>query len=165
MAAGDDVRWTDISTIQAATTGKPIGRIVASGVTVLADNTQVAIPFSGTDDIDTHGYHDPAVNNTRVTPSLAGYYRFAATGFFEAQTTPVVSDVNLRKNGTSNLAPAWRNVGQIQAFSGEVTALVSMNGTSDYIELVMRQDSAGADNTNQSSQFSSVLEWEYVRPL
>jgi hypothetical protein len=144
---------------------KPLGRIVASGSQVLADNTQVAITFSGTDDIDTHGQHNPASNNTRVTPNVAGYYRFSGTVFFAAQTTPVISDAGFRLNGTTNIAAAGRFVpGSGNGFSLSSTVMQLMNGTTDYVELMARQDSAGADDTNQSSQFSSVMEWEYLGP-
>jgi hypothetical protein len=159
-AAGDPVYTSDITDI----TGRPVGRIVASGTQALADNTQVAIEFSGGDTYDTSGAHSPSTNNTRVTPTVEGYYRFYGTVFFAAQSTPVVSDVCFRLNGTTNLAPGNRSVPSTQAFSLSCTTLRNMNGTTDYVELMARQDSAGADDTNQSSQFSSVLEWEYLRP-
>lgn len=164
-AVGQRLTATLLQQLADYTVNRPIGRIVASGTTALADNTQVAVPFSGTDDIDTAGIHNPSSNNTRVTPTTAGYYRFIGTGFFEAQTTPVVSDVNIRKNGSTNLPPAGRYPGATQAFSLPAQVEVEMNGTTDYVELVVRQDSAGADNTNQSVQFSSVLEWEFLRPV
>lgn len=157
---GDIIYAADLNTLLNA----PIGRIVASGTQVLADNTQVAVQFSGTDDIDTHGFHNPASNNTRITPTVAGYYRFTGMAFFEGQTTPGTIDASFRLNGSTNLAPAWRGPGSTLSMSGPTTVLQLMNGSTDYVELMARQDSAGADNTNQSSQFSSVVEWELVRP-
>lgn len=160
-------RWTATLAQELAdyTVNRPIGRIVASGTQALADNTTVAITFSGTDEIDTHAFHNPSVNNTRVTPTVEGYYMFRGIGFFQAQATPVISETTIRKNGSTMLPAAGRYPGSTQAFSLPAIVFVEMNGTTDYVELTMLQDSAGADNTNQSVQFSSTLEWEFLRPL
>ena len=167
VASGAPILASTINDIIRGTLNRPTGRMVASAAQALADNTQVAILFAA-EDFDSANFHSTSSNTSRVTPSKAGQYRFTATGFFEAQTaTTVVSDVNIRFNGATNLAPGAR-VGVPpagQAFSLSCTVLIEMNGTTDYIELIMRQDSAGADNTNQSIQVSSALEWEYVREL
>lgn len=147
------------------TVNRPIGRIVASGTQALADNTLTAIQFSGTDDIDTGGHHNPSSNNTRITPNVAGYYEILVMGFFQAQATPVISEVSVRLNGATSLAPAGRYPGSTQAFSLPSYVYQEMNGTTDYIELMMLQDSAGADSTNQSIQFSSVIQWQLLRPV
>lgn len=162
--AGQIVDDADFTIISESSATRPHGRLVASGTQALADNTQVAVQYS-TEDWDSHGFHSTVTNNSRVTPNVPGYYRVWVTTFFDPQTTPVVSDTNIRKNGSSNVAPANRGVGQAVAFSQACTAEVEMNGTTDYFEHVCRQDSAGADSTNQSSQFSSVMEWEKVRDL
>lgn len=164
LGAGQIADDGDFTTIAESSSQRPIGRLVASGTQALADNTQVAIQYS-TEDWDTHGFHSTVTNNSRVTPNVSGYYRVWVTTFFDLQTTPVVSDTNVRKNGSSNLAPASRGVGQTVAFSQDCTVEVEMNGTTDYFEHVARQDSAGADSTNQSSQFSSVMEWAKTRDL
>ncbi len=166
VASGAVINASTINDIIRATLNRPTGRLVASGAQALADNTQVAILFS-TEAFDSANFHSTSSDTSRVTPSKAGQYRFSATGFFESQASPVFSDVNFRFNGTTHLAPAER-VGVPpagSAFSLACTVLIEMNGTTDYIELMMRQDSGGADNTNQSVQYSSVLEWEYVREL
>jgi hypothetical protein len=164
VAAGDRIDASDISTLEDYTIGKPLVRLTASGTQALADNTQVSIAFS-VEDIDTHGFHDTVTNNSRITPNVAGYYRLTGTVFYATQTTPVVSDINIRKNGSSNPAPGDRLVGQVQTFSLSCTVIQSANGTTDYFEIVARQDSAGANNTAQSVQFSSVFEAEFLRPL
>jgi hypothetical protein len=159
----------------------PLCRVTASGVQSLADATQVAIQFAGSDDIDTHGMHDAVTNNTRFTPNLPGYYRFNGTYFTASLVNGSVVDVNVRKNGSTNLPPADRKggasghtvttsgtpstIGGSNAFSTSTSVLVEMNGTTDYVELVARQDSNGARDTNQSSQFSCVFEGKFERPL
>lgn len=167
VAAGGRINASTINDIIRGTLNKPAGRLVATSTQALADNTQVAILFgSGSTVFDTHAFHSESSNTSRVTPNVAGVYRISGTGFFATQATPNISDVCIRKNGSTNQAAAWRYAASsTQAVSGITQIEIEMNGSTDYFELVMRQDSAGADDTNQSSQFSSALEWEYVRSL
>ena len=127
-------------------------------------NTAVAITFT-TEDIDTHGFHDNVTNNSRVTPTVAGIYTVRGAVVFEALTTPVFTAVWIRKNGSTGLPPAARTPGGTSAGGIYTAALVTFNGTTDYVELIGQQDSAGADNTNVSSQYTSVLELVYERPV
>ena len=143
---------------------KPIGRIVADSTQTMADDTQVAIAFAAADEIDTHGQHNPSSNNTRVTPNVAGYYRFTGTVFFIALTSGQTIDATFRKNGTTSLPASGRKQGATVQESVHTTVIVSMNGSTDYMELTGRQNSAGSSTTNQSLQFSSVMEWEYIGP-
>lgn len=162
--AGAPLAVSEFLTLVDKTINKPVCRLVASGQQALPDNTATAINFT-TEDVDTHGFHDNAVNPSRITPTRAGWYTVRGTVFFETQATPVISAAWIRKNGATNLPPAGRDVPGTQAFSRDSAALVAFNGTTDYVELIAQQDSAGADNTNQSSQFSSVLECIYERDL
>jgi len=181
VAAGDPVESADITGIADYTTSKPLVRLVVNGTQSIPDNTQTAIQFAGADDIDTHGFHDPASNNTRITPTVAGYYDARGTYFTATLSSCTTMDCNIRKNGSSNLAPAARfggaaghtvttsgtpsTIGTGNAFAASCQALVSMNGSTDYVELIVRQDSAGAINANASSQFSSAFELIFERPL
>ncbi len=152
----------------------PLGRIVASGTQSLADATAVAITFSGTDDIDTHNQHNPASNNTRITPNVAGYYRFKGTVAFSARDD--YNDINayFRLNGTTALAPAWRSSYATDSgnsllsgvFMASTECIQAMNGSTDYVELIANQNNAAnvAQITNQSGQYSSAVEWQYLGP-
>lgn len=161
---GDVIYAADINAILNATTQKPIGRAVQSVAQALADATFVAITFT-TEEYDTGNFHDNSTNTSRVTPTLAGYYQFVGTVSFEGTSTPVAVDVHIRKNGSSSVPGTTRNLGATTILGQQVTATVAMNGTTDYVELMGRQDSAGADNTQVNLPITSVLEWEYVRPL
>ena len=153
-----------------------VGRLVPSGAQTLADNTQVALAFNA-EDFDTGGFHSTSVNNSRVTPTVAGYYDVRGTFFTSSLVTGVTIDVNIRSNGSVNHAPGSRlggaaghtvngtAIAAANAFSVSTCAILACNGTTDYFELMARQNSAGDDDTNQSSQFSSVLEWSFLRPL
>lgn len=170
--AGEELPAALLEALAATTITKPIGRLIQQPASqALADNTAVALTFgTGSTVYDTaaSAFHSEVTNNTRVTPTIAGYYRFTGVAFFETEATPVVASANFRFNGTTNLAAAWRagtaSVG-LQAFSGLTQVTIAMNGSSDYVELMALQDSAGADNTNTSVHFSSTLEWEFIRSL
>lgn len=144
--------------------GKPIGRLVQATLQSLADATRVAVTFgTGSTVIDTHAFHSESVNTSRITPTKAGYYRFSGFGFWAAQTTPVSTDVTFRLNGTTSLPSAWRGLGTTVAGSGFTQVEQLMNGTTDYMELTIDQDSSGAVNSNVSVNFTSSVEWEFIR--
>lgn len=143
---------------------KPIGRLVAQSTQSLADNTNVPINFgSGSTVYDTNGFHSESVNISRITPTIAGYYRFYGVGFFGIETSPVSASVAWRLNATTYQAGAYRSPGFGVAYSGTAQVDLLMNGSTDYVELMMLQDSSGAITTNVSLQFTSMVEWELIR--
>ena len=171
--SGDPVLAIDSQSIVASTTGRPLIRLVQQTTQTLADNTAVAMQFgAGSEDIDTHNYHDTATNNTRITPTLAGYYRFDFSVMFGARADYANYNAWIRKNGSSNMAPAFRaSWNATGASSNAPTAadsvIVAMDGVSDYVELIAQQDNIAnvSSSTNASVQFSSTLQGEYLRPL
>jgi hypothetical protein len=162
--AGDVIYASDLNAIYDATVGKPIGRATQSAAQALPDASFTAITLTS-EEFDTHDFHSTTTNTSRVTPTVGGYYRFTGTVSFEATTTPVAVDVCIRKNGSSLVPGVTRNIGGTTILGQQVTSMVAMNGTTDYVELAGRQDSAGADNTQVNLPITSVLEWEFVRPL
>lgn len=165
--AGDVITSADFNGLADNTEGAGICRLIQQTAQALADNTAVAITFgSGSEDIDTDNWHSTTVNNTRITPDVEGYYEVSGGLSFEAETTPVSATAYARKNGTTNIPPAPRQVGAAITFVLPLTKVtVAMNGTTDYLELIGQQDSAGSDNTVASVQFASVLEVKFLRPL
>lgn len=158
----DDTDWSNIAN---KTYTKNIGRIKRTTTQALADATFVAIQFAD-EDYDTGNYHSTTVNTSRITPTVPGYYRFIGVCLFSAQTTPAFSDTCFRMNGTDQLPGASRGPGNATStFSGTAFATMPFNGTTDYMEFIVRQDSAGADDTNTTSPFIPVVEWEFVRDL
>lgn len=165
--AGAVVDDADFAAITAASSGRQVGRLVQSGTQALANNTQVALTWS-TEDFDTGSFHSTVTNPTRVTPNVPGYYRFTFTAFMGGTMTAnsTIIDANIRTNGVNNIPPGPRDSAGINGgVSLFATVLIPMNGTTDYVELVARQQAGVGTTTNQSQQFSSVLEWEYVRAL
>jgi hypothetical protein len=159
MPAGDPVYADEVESSEQA----PIGRCVASIAQALADNVSVAIGFT-TEEFDSHGQHSTSSNSQRVTPNVPGIYRFDGTVWFEGQVGPVLSDVSFRLNGITYMAGVG-TPGFTTQFSLSTTLLIPMNGTTDYVELVARQNSNTADNTYFLSFLASTLQWKRERAL
>lgn len=170
-AAGDKVLAADVDDIEEATTGKPIVRLTAQSTQNMTNNTNTAITFgASSEDIDTHGYHDTTSNTSRVTPTKEGYYIVYGVVMFGARADYTNVSAWIRKNGSSNLAGGQRfgpSSASSQVHSPAARAIVACNGTTDYVELVGIQVNAAVATqaTNNSSQFSCMLEVTYDRPL
>lgn len=164
MASGDEINAENISDLEDLTIRKPSCRLVQAVVQSIPDNTATAITFT-TEDDDDLGFHDPVTNNTRVTPTIPGWYRFNGTYFSATLTTPVLFAVYFRKNNTGSHPPGKRALYQAGVVSPGVScsALIEMNGTTDYVELVALQDSAGATNTASTGYIACVIECEFSK--
>ncbi len=168
LAAGQLVDEADITTIRQTSDLKPVCRLLPNATQSLANNTNVAIDFQ-TEVIDTHGMHSTSVNISRITPTVAGIYKFTGMLFMVTGNTDYTSvSAFIRLNGTTNLAAAGRegNVVSSSARNAELcSVLQAMNGTTDYIELVALQinTAVAARTTNASGQFNSSLEAEFIR--
>ncbi|MGX6605671.1 hypothetical protein ACWKSP_26585 [Micromonosporaceae bacterium Da 78-11] len=138
----------------------------------IASDTDVALTFgAASEEIDTHAFHDVTVNNSRIIPTVAGYYRLSGTVFWAADTDVISTYSSIGKNG-SIIAPrvraVWPSTATASATrSSPVTAIQSANGTTDYFELFGRQlqAAAAALSTGVSGSFSSVFECEFLRGL
>lgn len=108
-------------------------------------------------------WHSETVNNSRVTPSIPGYYDVRGIVSFQspggsnyAQVTAGVflngvrQDTNVITRPDPTSAPG----------TASVSAFVHCNGTTDYFEIVAGQTNTGglAQNTNAAAGFRSVLE-------
>lgn len=154
MAAGDPILAADYAGIRLATIDRPMVRLTQSAAqAIVAGGT--AITFL-TEDWDPYGYHNTAANQSRITPTRAGYHTIKGGVAFAATAT--VCAVWLRKNGATAIAS-----GQREPITGGATARLLLcqadiyfNGTTDYVE--MMGDPAASINTNNSLQFSCFLE-------
>jgi hypothetical protein len=180
--AGDPVYAADVNAIYNASLAKPLVRLIASGAQSITNNTNTAIIYSGVDDIDTDSFHDPATNNTRITPTKAGYYKASVT-YWTASSVPLsFIETFVRKNGATSLGPVGRlaglaggasntgpAIGTAQTFSVAMECIVSLDGVTDYVEHMVRQaQSSGtlAVNTNVTGvAFSCHFQLEYLRGL
>ena len=98
-----------------------------------------------TKEFDTTTAYD--TSTSRFTPQLAGYYQIS--GGFKIATTQTSMVLTIRKNGVS---------AKLLNFAGSATAglcgsaLVFLNGTTDYIELYGQQDTTAQNTVPQADQ-------------
>ena len=123
--------------------------------TVLAWNNEVTDP---------NGMHDNSTNNSQIIPQTAGYYAPFCVGGW-ASNSSGVRVMYFRRNGSGSdrgwghIAPPCDGDSTIlSTWSGE---LFSMNGSSDYLEVVVSQSSGGsldwATDSNSQHPFFGVV--------
>jgi len=94
---------------------------------------------AGTELCDPSGWHSTTTNPSRITPDIAGTYLVTGTGNLE--TTSFSSSarfyLSIQKNGSNyQEVNMWAN----KYPSTSIATVVNMNGTTDYLELVLFQD-------------------------
>jgi hypothetical protein len=105
-----------------------------------------------TAEYDVGSFHD--VPNRRITPTVSGKYYVQATCLWQSAGTSFVA-LQLKKNGSVTLVVEQRSVnGDTGSFTMDLSTMVEMNGTTDYIEVfaeqksgVSRTISGGSNNT------------------
>ena len=158
--------------LKAATIEKPIVKLIQQSAQSVPSDTDTEILFGpGSEDTDTHGYHDTRTLTHRITPQLAGYYRLTGGVFWGSDTDLISWYSAIAKNGSVQ-APRVRDVLPATATANltrglQVSTILQANGTSDYFSLVGRQlqNTPGALNTLVGSSLVSCLECEFLRPL
>ena len=123
----------------------------------LANDTWVKVQFNN-EQFDIGGYYDPTTNY-RYTPLVAGKYQINARVYI---TYGSASTENIRiaiyKNGAAytlynDYGGSTQSYGSVQIFS-----LIDMNGSSDYLEIYVRQnissDAVYYANQSQGGEFS-----------
>lgn len=129
----------------------------------IPDATDTAITFDGVNSDAWVCWS--AGNATRLTAPVTGRYMAVGTAHFAGNATGVRS-IWVEKTGTSTLArvqhitagaslPTWLNIS---------TPPFDMIGGTDYVRLIVRQNSGGALDVNNSSTFSPSLSLIYLGP-
>ncbi len=108
----------------------------------IPDNTTTVIAFDS-EDYDTSGFHDNAVNNTRITiPALVSRVRLSAVGSFASNVTGE-RILQIRKNGAQNIYnfSLDANTGIATITNLPATTPVFDVSAGDYFEIFVLQDS------------------------
>ena len=130
---------------------------------VVNDSTATKIAFNTTNTTiheDTLGWHSTSIDPTRVTPNVAGIYlvTFAAdlnNGASQTITRAVASIFKNGVNKSSSFLQLNTAVGTIYGFNCSLT--INMNGTTDYFECEVFQDTADATETWEDMWFGVSL--------
>jgi hypothetical protein len=170
-AVGQRITATLLQTLADYGPNKGIVRLIQQSGQNLSDNTDTALSFgAGSEDVDTAGWHDEVTNNTRITPTVAGYYVFTGLLFVPANTDYLNLQVYIRRNGATILPSSARHGPNATNSSRSVQITcdhVLMNGSTDYVEAVGNQDnssSATRTTTSTGSNTSCLFTAEFVRP-
>ena len=127
----------------------PAFRAYRSSDQTVTGSTTTKIQYNA-ETFDTDACYDPTTNY-RFTPNKAGYYEVTAQILFTGSGT--FGEVKIYKNGSA--VSGHRDAGQSGVGYATVTDLISMNGTTDYLEgYCYIQDGAGTENVQGYSDAS-----------
>jgi hypothetical protein len=174
VATGGKWYTSDINTLITLTLNRPLVRLQQQSTQSIPSLTDTAITFGvGSEDIDTHGFHDTSSNTSRIIPNVAGYYQLTGNVWWGNDADLKSYHAAIAKNGSvvaRNRVLLSNNasfVTDATSRSHSAFAILSANGTTDYFELMGQQQqiAAASLSTNAGGSFSSVLECIYLRPL
>jgi len=137
------VAGTNTATLPAATGtvmvsgNMPAFSAYASTSTNIGNATATKVVYV-TKDFDTNSNYSTA--NSRFTPTVAGYYYITGYCYISAPITTSNPTMYVYKNGSAFACQTHSNPSGAYDNSG-ITALVYCNGTTDYIEIYVQQDS------------------------
>jgi hypothetical protein len=150
VAVGDIVYPDVVNAIGLQVSQPAICIVKASGTPAVTIPTGGGPVAMNTDVLDPLNWHDPAVNNTRITPTIPGYYFIVGN----TQLVGATGGTNprrwaaIRQNGGTQtfgqVTPA--SAGAVNMGSQVVIDGLFLNGTTDYIELMAGQDSGSSIN-------------------
>ena len=139
---------------------KPMFLSYGASNIALANDTWVKVQFND-EQYDIGSYYDPTTNY-RYTPLVAGKYLIIGRGYI---TYGSAATENIRiaiyKNGSdytkyNDYGGSTQSYGTVQ-----IVSLIDMNGTSDYLEIYVRQNTSSDGvyyaNQNQGGEFSGFL--------
>lgn len=118
----------------------------SSAQSALTSNTWTKILYQ-TEEFDTNSNYD--TSTSRFTPTVAGYYQVNASVFWPATTT--FSGVRIYKNGSSAKQGQWS--GSASAGNAVVSALIYMNGSTDYLEIYGNTQTSQSTTASQSEVY------------
>lgn len=171
FVAGAPIAVADILALQAATTGKPVVKLVqqaAANQTALASATDQVITFgSGSEEIDTHNWHDVSSNTSRITigTGWAGVYRVDIKIIMAFSTTITSINSCLRKNG-ANLERSGNTkpnaTANVNVAATPLSTLVTL-AAGDYIEAVTTFVASANQATNNSAGSTCTFQLAFER--
>ena len=135
----------------------------ATNTQSLSSLTFVKIQFN-TEEFDTANCYDNATNY-RFTPNVAGYYQVnivSAIGTTGSAVANTQLACNIFKNGSAFKAGGNTLLNNTYDMVAAVSALIYLNGTTDYVEGYLRQISGGSLNT-ATGQTVSYFQASMVR--
>lgn len=125
----------------------PVFAVYASAQNNLTNNTFTKITLN-TEEFDSAGYFD-STTNYRFTPLVAGYYQFICAINVNAAASGVVIAAFF-KNGSEFKRCGQTSLNSASTNSPGGSAIIYMNGSTDYVELYCLQNSGGTVATSNA---------------
>jgi hypothetical protein len=155
------VKFPDAST-QATSAFGPAWSVFSNTNPSTSNTAWVKVPYNQVE-FDTNSSHDAA--NSRIRPNKAGYYRVSLyLQLTQTGTGGLTNWMALYKNGTS-----YRQVSELANYTAsytqslQISTLVYMNGTTDYLEGWWTTNSANAATLTAGTNYT-YFTGEWVRP-
>ena len=123
-----------------------VGAVAAMSADFNVSNaTFTAIPFAGTDYLDTDAFHSTSVNNTRMTipAGKAGKYWVYAGGFLQSGGTTAEAVITIYLNGVSTNGVYTNFIVNSSINNGMRTGAILNLAVADYVECIVYQNSGG----------------------
>lgn len=152
-ASGNTLTATDLNTYvrDLGVTAVCVGRAGGSQAIVTASDTGVLLP---SEDFDTDGIHSTASSTSRFTPVYAGQYLLSGYVQLSASASGNYRQVAQWKNGSGSTLFGFCRQLRFSASLDSVLMFVGVptycNGSTDYLEAVVRHDS-GTNRTVTSA--------------
>jgi len=117
--------------------------------TTLSDNTQTKLP-ANTETYDTNSCYD--TSTYKFTPTVAGKYLCYGQVNIQGGTINTIAQIYLRKNGSTVKMSIDRYAGDGDIIA-QVEAVIDLNGSSDYLEAYVRQNTGGSKSAFDTNSF------------
>jgi len=135
--AGTNTITLPASTGTVMVNGPAFSAYLSSASQSVSSNTWTKVTLNA-EEFDTANCFD-STTNYRFTPTVAGYYQISACVYGDATSAnPVNVGVAIYKNGTNTKQNLWAISGASCVGQSSTSALIYMNGSTDYIEMYGR---------------------------
>ncbi len=124
----------------AAAASGPAFRATRTTTQSISANTTTKMQFN-TETFDTDGCYDPTTN-FRFTPTKAGYYSVGCLAYGYGASAEW-GTIYIYKSGTAVLEMQTPRYSSTGSSAPQLTHLIEMNGTTDYLEVYVRLPAAG----------------------
>lgn len=140
--AAQDTSIADLATRITALDKPPLCRLVQNATqAAIPNNIPTAVPFNA-EDLDPLAFHNPA-QPTRITPTVAGWYRVTGSIVFPGRSDWTSALAYITKSGALPMPTLARhswapNTSGTAGFVLTTDVLVSMDGATDYLEVIIQ---------------------------
>lgn len=144
VGAGDFISAETMNYVIQRAVNRPTCKLALTGTQAVATGSNVAIAFAvGTEIFDDLNWHSTSVNTSRITPTYAGRYLVTGQASWPAAASSARRVMVLKNGGFTTM---WNAITTAAEITQTITDEIEMNGTTDYLNLSLFQDSGGSVN-------------------